>query len=285
MCLHLITTGCCRRGITSEKNSAKAPLICLDTCVTISLQNSRKVVVAIVRKIHWIYRLSLLEDKKKVATGSWEAGRFSNNICQISNNVPWLLTFQQLSVQHVGYVKIKRVSRHKRWSFFLKERQFIFIVQMIYTVISISPVWNTPLVRSKQDLNTLTTSQTLTQLSYEVEQHKRHRQEVPAVPGCLNVVSLLVPLEPHADAILQEGADETQACQVGQVLFCYPQELQQHRGGEKKGRQEARVTNEKQASRKTVQPKKMQSRLSSAQLTKLNKWVMNLHAFQLEQRE
>lgn len=71
-------------------------------------------------------------------------------------------------------------------------------------------------------VNIPTASQTLTQLSYEVEQHKRHCQEVPAVPGGINVVSLLVPLEPHADAILQKGADETQPCQVGQVLFCYP---------------------------------------------------------------
>lgn len=65
----------------------------------------------------------------------------------------------------------------------------------------------------------------LTQLSYEVKQHKACSQEVATAPSSLNVVSLLIPLEPHADAIFQKGADETQTCQVGQVLFGYPQEL------------------------------------------------------------
>lgn len=65
----------------------------------------------------------------------------------------------------------------------------------------------------------------LTQLSYEVKQNKTCSQEVATVPGCLDVVSLLVPLEPHPNAVFQEGADEAQTCQVGQVLFSYPQEL------------------------------------------------------------
>lgn len=64
-----------------------------------------------------------------------------------------------------------------------------------------------------------------TQLSEEVKQHKACSQKVAAAPGSLDVVSLLVPLEPHADAIFQKGANETQARQVGQVLFSYPQEL------------------------------------------------------------
>lgn len=99
----------------------------------------------------------------------------------------------------------------------------------MFHVVLTSPIWNAPLVQRRHCMVRKTARpdytdgyQTLTQLSYEVKQHKRHGQEVPAVPGCLNVVSLLVPLEPHANAILQEGADETQACQVGQVLFCYP---------------------------------------------------------------
>lgn len=72
---------------------------------------------------------------------------------------------------------------------------------------------------------TCTSSHSLTQLSYEVKQHKARSQEITTVPGSLDVVSLLVPLEPHADAVFQEGADETQSRQVGQVLFGYPQEL------------------------------------------------------------
>lgn len=54
-----------------------------------------------------------------------------------------------------------------------------------------------------------------TQLSQEVKQHKARSQKVATAPRSLNVVSLLVPLEPHADSILQKGANETQARQVG----------------------------------------------------------------------
>lgn len=73
-------------------------------------------------------------------------------------------------------------------------------------------------------------SRLLTQLSDEVKQHKACSKKVATVPGSLNVVSLLIPLEPHADAIFEEGADETQTCQVGQVLFGYPQELENTKG-------------------------------------------------------
>ena len=66
----------------------------------------------------------------------------------------------------------------------------------------------------------------LTQLSYEVDQDKASGQEVATTPGSLDVVPLLIPLEPHADAVLQEGADETQAGQVRQVLFGYTQKLE-----------------------------------------------------------
>lgn len=47
----------------------------------------------------------------------------------------------------------------------------------------------------------------LTKLSCEVEQHKASGQEVATAPRRLDVVLLLVPLEPHTDAVLQEGAD------------------------------------------------------------------------------
>ena len=66
----------------------------------------------------------------------------------------------------------------------------------------------------------------LTQLSYEVDQDKASGQEVATTPGSLDVVPLLIPLEPHADAVLQEGADETQAGKVRQVLFGYTQKLE-----------------------------------------------------------
>lgn len=65
----------------------------------------------------------------------------------------------------------------------------------------------------------------LTQLSNKVKQHKACSQEVATVPGGFNVVSLLVPLEPHADAIFKESADKTQTRQMGQVLLGDPQEL------------------------------------------------------------
>lgn len=69
-------------------------------------------------------------------------------------------------------------------------------------------------------------SRSLTQLSNEVKQHKACSQEVATVPGSFDVVSLLIPLEPHADPIFKESADKTQTCQVGQVLFGHPQELE-----------------------------------------------------------
>lgn len=47
----------------------------------------------------------------------------------------------------------------------------------------------------------------LTKLSCEVEQYETGGQEVAAAPRGLNVVLLLIPLEPHADAVLQKGAD------------------------------------------------------------------------------
>lgn len=59
------------------------------------------------------------------------------------------------------------------------------------------------------------TTHFLTQLSNKVKQHKACSQEVATAPGSLNVISLLIPLEPHANPIFKEGADETQACQVG----------------------------------------------------------------------
>lgn len=66
----------------------------------------------------------------------------------------------------------------------------------------------------------------LTQLSEQVEEDEGGGQQVAAVPGGVDVVPLLAPLEPHADAVLQERADEAEACHVRQVLLRDAQELQ-----------------------------------------------------------
>lgn len=65
----------------------------------------------------------------------------------------------------------------------------------------------------------------LTQLSEQVEEDKGGGQQVAAAPG-VDVVPLLAPLEPHADAVLQERADQAEAGHVLQVLLCDAQELQ-----------------------------------------------------------
>lgn len=70
-------------------------------------------------------------------------------------------------------------------------------------------------------------SWTLTQLSHEVDQDKASGQEEATVPCCLDVVPLLIPLEPHAYAVLQKRADEAQAGQVREVLFGYTQKLEE----------------------------------------------------------
>lgn len=66
----------------------------------------------------------------------------------------------------------------------------------------------------------------LTQLSEQVEEDKGGGQQVAAAPGAVDVVPLLAPLEPHADAVLQERADQAEAGHVRQVLLCDAQELQ-----------------------------------------------------------
>lgn len=66
----------------------------------------------------------------------------------------------------------------------------------------------------------------LTQLSEQVEEDKGGGQQVAAAPGAVDVVALLTPLEPHADAVLQERADQAEAGHVRQVLLCDAQELQ-----------------------------------------------------------
>lgn len=69
-------------------------------------------------------------------------------------------------------------------------------------------------------------SRPLTQLSEQVEQHESGGQRVATAPRGVDVVALLAPLEPHADAVLQERADQAQARHVWQVLLRDPEELQ-----------------------------------------------------------
>lgn len=73
--------------------------------------------------------------------------------------------------------------------------------------------------------STLTALEPLTQLSEEIYEHKDGGQEIATVPRAVNVIPLFAPLEPHADAVLQEGADEAQAGHVREVLLRHPQEL------------------------------------------------------------
>ena len=63
------------------------------------------------------------------------------------------------------------------------------------------------------------------QLTNQVEQDKQAGKEVAAAPAGVHVVSLLVPLGVHADAILKEGADQAEACHMGQDVFGMPQHL------------------------------------------------------------
>lgn len=66
----------------------------------------------------------------------------------------------------------------------------------------------------------------LTQLSEQVNKNKDRSQEGAAAPGHADVVPLLVPLQPHPQAVLQEGADQTQMRQVRQIALRDAEELQ-----------------------------------------------------------
>lgn len=66
----------------------------------------------------------------------------------------------------------------------------------------------------------------LTQLAQQVDQDEEVGQEAPAVPGGVDVLALLPPLEPHADPVLQEGADQAEAGHMGEVVLGDSQKLQ-----------------------------------------------------------
>ena len=57
------------------------------------------------------------------------------------------------------------------------------------------------------------------ELSDQVEQHKKGSEDVATAPGPVHVVALLPPLQPHADTVLDERADEAEARQVRQDML------------------------------------------------------------------
>lgn len=70
-------------------------------------------------------------------------------------------------------------------------------------------------------------SRCITQLAQQVDQDEEVGQEASAVPGGVDVLALLPPLEPHADAVLQEGADQAESGHVGEVVLGDAQELEE----------------------------------------------------------
>lgn len=66
-----------------------------------------------------------------------------------------------------------------------------------------------------------------TQLYHQVEQDEQVGEEVTAAPGGGDEVALVAPVEPHADPVLQEAADQAQPGHVGEVVSAEPQELQE----------------------------------------------------------
>ncbi len=63
------------------------------------------------------------------------------------------------------------------------------------------------------------------ELAQQVCEDEESRDEPAAAPGRVDVVALFPPLEPHADAILQERADQTQTSDVRQHVLTMPQNL------------------------------------------------------------
>lgn len=63
-------------------------------------------------------------------------------------------------------------------------------------------------------------------LTDEIHQHEDHREELSTAPGHVHVFTLLVPLEPHPQAVLQERCDETQPGKSWQHMFAMSDHLQ-----------------------------------------------------------
>ena len=63
------------------------------------------------------------------------------------------------------------------------------------------------------------------ELSEQIGHHEHGGQEVATRPRVADVVALVVPLEPHANAVFEECADEAAASNVWQRIFAIFQDL------------------------------------------------------------
>lgn len=72
----------------------------------------------------------------------------------------------------------------------------------------------------------------VTQLPQQVEQDEEVGEETSTVPGGLDVLALLPPLKPHADPVLQEGADQAEPGHMGEVVLGDPQKLREEEGSD-----------------------------------------------------
>lgn len=68
---------------------------------------------------------------------------------------------------------------------------------------------------------------TATKLAQQIDDHKQSGNDPATSPGGVDVVPLLVPLEPHANAILQKSGYETETGNVWKDVFAMSQYLQQ----------------------------------------------------------
>ena len=66
---------------------------------------------------------------------------------------------------------------------------------------------------------------TASQLANQINEYKDHSQKPATSPRGADVVALLIPLEPHANAILQEGADQTETRHVWQDVLTMAEKL------------------------------------------------------------
>jgi len=64
------------------------------------------------------------------------------------------------------------------------------------------------------------------QLAQQVDEHKDGGQELAAAPAHVHVLPLLVPLDVHAQAVLEERGDEAQTGHCGQHIFAALDDLQ-----------------------------------------------------------
>ena len=64
------------------------------------------------------------------------------------------------------------------------------------------------------------------ELPEEIEDHEEGGQEPAASPRDVHVLALFAPLDPHPDAVLEEGGDEAEPGQMGQDVLCVAGDLE-----------------------------------------------------------